>query len=202
MWRGQVREPIGPRRNHLPYLRVYTDVRDSQGVTGPRKPSTGSLWLAAVFGACIIVVSACASSPSSQQKLASEPQATTTTSTSPSAAPHVVGRPGYIAARKEWLAEGNVIGSAGQSVPIDKALTDLERGEITDSGNKSGYPAIIAALKNFASIPDAMVTAAQQVEGRVDTVEIDKFFHMPGNLPCTRWPSSRKACWEPAVSHS
>jgi hypothetical protein len=108
----------------------------------------------------------------------------------------VVGRPGYTAARKEWLAEGKVIGSAAQSVPIEKALADLERGENTDSGNKSA--AIIAALKNFANMPDAMVTPAQQAMGRADAVKLDKFFHIHGHLPCTRWPSSRKACWEPA----
>jgi hypothetical protein len=158
---------------------------NSQKVTGPRKPPIGFMPSAVVFGLCIVVVSACAS-PSSQQRLTAQSRTTSN----------------YIAAKKEWLAEGKVIGSASQSVPIEKALADLERGEMTDSGNKSAYAAIIAALKNFAIMPDAMVTPAQRAQGRADTVKIDRFFHIDGNQPCARWPSSRTACWEPAVSHS
>jgi hypothetical protein len=158
------------------------------------------LLLGGFFGVGIVVVTACTSPSGSQHNQGPKPRSSITTSDSPPT--RAAGRPGYSAARKEWFAEGKVIGSAGQSIPIEKALADLERGEIIDSGNRSAYPAIIAALKNFESFPDAMVTRAQRVQGQADTVKIDRFFHIDGNLPCTRWPSSRKACWEPASSSS
>jgi hypothetical protein len=114
----------------------------------------------------------------------------------------VLKRRGYFAPRKEWLAEGDVIGSAAEGLPLERAVTDLEHGEVSDSGSTSGYPAIIAALKNFMSIPDTEDTPAQDAQARADAVRIDKFFHLRGNRACDHWPSTRRACWAPTGERS
>jgi hypothetical protein len=165
-------------------------------MTVPAGPRTaGSLRTAAVFGVCVAVVAACSASPAPRPEPLSEPRPRSTASAS--AATHVLKRRGYLAARREWLDEGSVIGGPAQGVPVARAVTDLEDGEVTDSGNKSEYPAIIAALKYFANMPDTDVTAAQEARARAYAVEIDKFFHLRGNRSCYSWPSTRKACWEP-----
>jgi hypothetical protein len=148
----------------------------------------GPLRTAAVFCACIVVVAACSES----SKRVSEPLPSS--ATSHLATTHVVTDPGKLAARHEWLDEGQVFSSALQSGPLEKAVTDLEHGEVTDSGNKSEYPAIIAAMENLAKLPDAMYTRAQEVQGRAYVARIDKFFHLRAIRGCN-WPSARKVCW-------
>jgi ribonuclease HI len=166
-----------------------------QAMTVPARPRAGSLQTAAVFAVCVAVSAACSASPAPRPKPLPEPRPRSTASAS--AANHVLKRGGYLAARREWLDEGSVIGGPDQDLPVERAVTDLEQGEVTDSGNKSEYPAIIAALKVFVNMPDTDVTAAQDAQARADAVKIDKFFHLRGKRSCYGWPSTRKACWEP-----
>jgi hypothetical protein len=102
--------------------------------------------------------------------------------------------PGYLAARQEWLDEGRVWSSADQGGPLDLAVTDLEHGEVADSGNRSQYLATIAALENLVKMPDAMDTRAQDAEARAAVAQIDQFFHLRVTRGCN-WPSALKACW-------
>jgi hypothetical protein len=87
------------------------------------------------------------------------------------------------------------VGGAGQGLPLEMAVTDLQHGELADPGNRSEYSAIIAALRNFMDVPDTEDTPAQVAELRADVAKIDKFFRLSGNRGCNYWPSTRKACW-------
>jgi hypothetical protein len=150
------------------------------------------LTLVIAFSMTAVIICACGSS---RPLTTTAAQAASSSSATPNDS-QGARRPGYSAARKEWLAEGDVIGSAAQSLPIERAIADLARGEHTDAGNTSTYPAVIAVLKSFASIPDAMVSKAQQVQGRADAIKLDQFFRIDGNIQCARWPSTAKSCWE------
>jgi hypothetical protein len=172
-------------------------VEARKAITFPGRPLATALQTAAVVGACAAVITGC--SPSSGSKPLSESRVANSASTS---AAQVPGRRGYLAARKEWLDEGDVIGGADQGLPLARAVTDLEHGEAADSGERSQYQAVIAALKNFMSIPDTEDTPAQDARARADAMKIDKFFHLRGNRACTNWPSTRLACWEPAGERS
>jgi hypothetical protein len=146
--------------------------------------------MVAVFGICGVVVAAC-SSPSPPRPT-SKPLPGSTASAQATTIEHK--DPGYLAARQEWLDEGQVWSSAGQGGPLELAVTDLEHGEVTDSGNKSEYPAITAALTNLVKLPDAMDTPAQDAEARAAVAQIDQFFHLHVTRGCD-WPSALKACW-------
>jgi hypothetical protein len=162
----------------------------SQAITVPGGRWAGALRAAAVFGVCAGVVAACSSSPAPRPKLLSSTRPTSTASAS--AATHVLRRGGYPAARKAWLAEGEAIDTAGQGIPLERAVTDLGHAEVTGSGIKSGYPAVIAALKNLEHFPDAMDTQAEDAQARADAEKIDRFFRLSGNRGCSSWPSTRK----------
>jgi hypothetical protein len=154
----------------------------------------GSLLTAAVIVACALIA-ACTSSPTSPAMSGSEPRVSTV---SPPATA-LTGRAAYLAAQREWIAEGNVIGSAAQNLPLEQAITDLEHAGRTDSG-RSEYARIIAVIKNLAEMPDAMVPPALAERARLDTAKIDKFFHL--KIKGCNWPSARKSCWRPVASPS
>ena len=72
-----------------------------------------------------------------------------------------------------------MISGAEQNVPLGIAVTDLAHGEVTDTGNTSGYPAAIAAIENFETLPLTGSTPAQSARAAADLTKIDRFFHVP-----------------------
>lgn len=108
---------------------------------------------------------------------------------------HVVRHYGYLAARRQWLKEGNVIDSAAQGIPLQKVIVDLEHSHVASSRKRSEYRAAIAALRGLERFPDAMDTHADDVRARAETIKIDKFFHLRAKRSCNAWPSTRKVCW-------
>jgi hypothetical protein len=138
-----------------------------------------------------VAIAACSSSPAPKTR----PGALPGSVAAASAASHAPRHRGYRAARREWLAEGRVVGGAGQGLLLEMAVTDLQHGELADPENRSEYPAIIAALRNFMDVPDSEDTPAQVADLRADVAKIDKFFRLSGNRGCNHWPSTRKACW-------
>jgi hypothetical protein len=87
--------------------------------------------------------------------------------------------PGYTAARAQWLGQGLVGGGAAQNIPFALALAELQSGESTDPGNRTGYPAAMAILKNLTGFPDANVSAAQSAQFDHWSAQLNAFFNTP-----------------------
>jgi hypothetical protein len=127
------------------------------------------------------------------------------TTTTRSAAP---SGPGYTAAKAQWLGAGLVLSGAAQNTALAIAVLDLENGESTDSGSKSGYAAAIAAIEDFEKLPITSVTPSEDAEGNADFQVVNTFFDLPGatDVPsCTNDPGSpAAAAWssEPANTTS
>jgi hypothetical protein len=150
------------------------------------------MWPTAVF-VCVVAVVACSSSPTPKPKPVSEPLPGSTVSAS--AATHVVRHHGYLAARQAWLKEGDVIDTANQGIPLQKAIVDLEHSHVAGARKRAEYRAAIAAIRGLEKFPDAMDTRADDIRARAETIRIDKFFHLRAKRSCNAWPSTRKACW-------
>jgi hypothetical protein len=89
------------------------------------------------------------------------------------------GRSGYEAARAQWIGDAVVVATGPQNWPLKLAVTDLQRGEVSDTGNTAGYSAAIAAIKKFETMP---ITDVTPVIGATETAEIaiiDRFFDLP-----------------------
>ncbi len=108
------------------------------------------------------------------------PASSTTTMTS--AAPAGAG---YTAARAQWIGSGLVISSAYQNAPLAIAVQDLEDGESTDSGGKSGYAETIAAIEDYERLPITSVTPAERAEAKADFDVINTFFDLRGTTSPT-----------------
>jgi hypothetical protein len=108
--------------------------------------------------------------------------------------------PGYQAAKQQWIAEGLVMGGADQNPPLQLAVADLERGEVTDGGSKARYRAAIAAIHGFESLPLTDTTPAQRRRADADVSKLDRFFHIPVLTMCgvASGPAARAAAraWE------
>jgi len=113
-----------------------------------------------------------ASTPPASKPPASKPPASTPTN-APAKATH-----GYADARVQWQKGANAI-SAEQGRNWANAAADLTKGEATDGGDTSGYPAAIKDLKSLESLPDAQQTPAQGAEYRADIDALNKFFKTP-----------------------
>lgn len=150
----------------------------------------------AVSGICLMAAVACSTAPGHRPEPATAP-GTTTPASSRMKAP---GKPGYLAAKHEWLAEGRVWSSADQAGPLQIADADLRHGEMTDAGNTSEYPTIISAIRNLARLPDAMDTPAQDARAAYDVEKVDKFFRLRVARGCN-WPSALRASWAPAADY-
>jgi len=61
---------------------------------------------------------------------------------------------------------------------------DLEQGETTDSGNRSQYPAVVAAIEDFERLPITNVTPAQDAEGNSDIALVNGFFGLSQMVSC------------------
>jgi hypothetical protein len=155
-------------------------------LTVPFRRQAGRLEAVAVFGACLVAVAGCSSSAGPTPLVRS-------TNAAVSAMNEVKNR-GYLAARRQWLDEGQVWSSAGQAGPLARAIADLEHGQVTDSATRAEYQTIIAAIENLARLPDAMATSAQDAEAQAAVARIDLFFHLHAIRRCN-WPSARKECW-------
>jgi hypothetical protein len=85
---------------------------------------------------------------------------------------------GFESAKQAWLSAPAVDGSYQQHVPILRAIKDLTRGLSTDQ-NTAGYAVAIGHLRNLTTIPDAMVTPAEEAEATADEKALDTFFGTP-----------------------
>jgi hypothetical protein len=89
-------------------------------------------------------------------------------------------RPGYAAARAQWLGDAEVVSGAGQNTALLLAVADLNRGERTDV-NSSGYAVTIAAITSFAFLPLTSATPAQSARASADIAKVNRFFQLRGN---------------------
>jgi hypothetical protein len=87
-------------------------------------------------------------------------------------------RPGYEAAKVQWLGASALVSGAGQNASLLLAVADLRRGQHM-AGNTSGYGAAIAAIIDFATIPITSVTQAENAQIKTDLAEVNKFFGLP-----------------------
>jgi hypothetical protein len=145
----------------------------------PDRPRAGLVGLGVGVWACVALIAGCGSASTSA--LSSGRLATASETSTASSLP---ADPGYQAARQQWIAEGSLMSGAEQNVPLGIAVTDLEHGEVTDTGNTSGYPAVIAAIENFETLPLTDNTPAQQARGAADLTKIDRFFRVPVLTAC------------------
>jgi hypothetical protein len=61
---------------------------------------------------------------------------------------------------------------------------DLQQGETTDTGNRSQYPSVVAAIENFERLPITDVTPAQDAEGNSDIALVNRFFDLSQMVSC------------------
>jgi hypothetical protein len=94
------------------------------------------------------------------------------------------GRSGYVAAKAQWMGDALVVGTGGQDPPLQLAITDLKKGEVSDAGNTSGYGAAIAVIQAFESMPITDVTPSISEQENAAIASINRFF----GLPSTPWP--------------
>jgi hypothetical protein len=87
-------------------------------------------------------------------------------------------RPGYQAAKAQWIGDGLVVGGALQNTALALAVADLQRGEKTRSGDTSGYQVAIAAIEDFEHLPITDVTRAQDAEAGRDFKKVNTFFDL------------------------
>ena len=108
-----------------------------------------------------ILVAGCASSPPSPASGSSGAQ-----------------NPGYQAARAQWLKSPPYVGTAGQGIPLLKAVADLDHGMQTDRG-KAEYPKAVSYLEGMIHSPDTNPTPEQNQNFRRATEWLDTFFDTP-----------------------
>ncbi len=101
---------------------------------------------------------------------------TTTSTTTTSGAP---SGPNYESARQQWIGDGLVASSYLQNSALSLAVIDLERGEAADTGNRSQYASVIAAIEDFERLPITSVTPALNAEGGSDIELVNTFFGLP-----------------------
>jgi hypothetical protein len=108
---------------------------------------------------------------------------TTTTTTALLATPQAPAESEYEEAKDQWLGSGLYEGSAGQNAALPIAINDLKMGELTDPGDKSGYPTAIANLTTIAHMPDAMSTPQEMAQWNASAAALDTFFALPYTTP-------------------
>jgi hypothetical protein len=107
---------------------------------------------------------------------------TTTTVTAPATATTTTATSlpsGFTAAKQQWL-EGATVDDADVGLYWRMAATDLNAAIAADPTGTSGYATAVQELTQMASLPDAMLTPAQQTEERNDTAALNAFFGTPG----------------------
>jgi hypothetical protein len=138
------------------------------------------------LGAFVMAVATVGCSPVRPAARTANPTSTTpTTATTLASASTTLADPsgpGYEAARQQWIGEGLVGGSALQNTALALAVVDLEQGEKTDSGNRSDYPASIAAIEDMERLPITSVTAAQSAEFNADVATVNGLFDLRGSI--------------------
>ncbi len=95
-----------------------------------------------------------------------------------------VGRSHYEAAKAQWMGDALVSATGSQGAQLQLAVTDLKTGEVSDSGNTSGYGKGIAAIKTFESMPITDVTPVIDAQENAQIATINRFF----GLPPSPWP--------------
>jgi hypothetical protein len=178
--------------NHLAVLAVNRCVQSAWYFSLPAGRRIGSVRGLVAAGVCALLAAGCGPampSPAAGQRSAPGPVP---------ASSRAPADPGYQAARQQWIAEGLVVSGAGQNPPLDLAVRDLERGDLTDTSGTSGYPAAIAALRNFESLPLTGNTPAQLRRGDADVRKLGRFFGIPLVGPCgtASGPAARAAAAE------
>ncbi len=119
--------------------------------------------------------------------LRSSSSSSTTTTRVPSSASTTFATPsgpGYAAARQQWIGAGLVMSSAAQNTALALAVLDLEHGETADTGNRSQYPAVIAAIEDIERLPITGVSAAQSAQFTADEATVTAFFDVPSLVSC------------------
>jgi hypothetical protein len=74
-------------------------------------------------------------------------------------------------------------GSSLQNTALSLAVIDLESGEESDTGNRSEYPAVIAAIEDIERLPITSVTPAESAEFKSDGSLVDGFFSVGQSGP-------------------
>jgi hypothetical protein len=72
------------------------------------------------------------------------------------------------------------------------AVIDLDSGAESDPGNRSRYPAVIAAIEDMERLPITSVTPAQSAEFQSDESLVDDFFRL-GHSPPSCGPDTSTA---------
>jgi hypothetical protein len=114
--------------------------------------------------------------PTSTPTTRMAPPTSTPTSTSTSTTSALPSGSDYAAARQQWIGDGLVESGYLQDTALSLAVMDLEQGETTDTGNRSQYASVIAAIEDFERLPITSVTPAENVEANSDFVLVNKFF--------------------------
>jgi hypothetical protein len=70
-----------------------------------------------------------------------------------------------------------------QNTPLELAVSDLQRGESTHTGDTSDYATVIAAIEDFETLPDSDFTPADAAEARKDGAVILPFFGISESGP-------------------
>lgn len=91
--------------------------------------------------------------------------------------------PAYQAARRQWLAEGLVVGGALQAAPLVLAVADLQQETTAHPAAASADDRAIAAIEDFEGIPLTDATPAQSAEANADAAAVDAFFGLAGSAP-------------------
>src|SRR5215472_10463473 len=169
---------------------------DGSQLSSPGRPRSDLLCVVTACGVCALLAAACASASTPTSSSGPRPTASSTSTTRA-----LPADPGYQAAKQQWIAEGLVFGGADQNPPLQLAVADLERGEVTDTGNKTEYQAAIADIYGVESVPLTDTTPAQRRRGAADISKLDRFFHIPPRFPMcgvASGPAARAAAvaWE------
>jgi len=107
------------------------------------------------------------------------PPATTTPSSGGGTGSGKPAGKGYDKARSQWQQGATAI-SAEMGKYWLTAAAALTAGEVTDTGDTSGYLAAVKALTELASLPDAQQTPAQNAAFHADIAALNTFFNTPG----------------------
>jgi hypothetical protein len=89
------------------------------------------------------------------------------------------GRSGYEAAKAQWEGAALVVGTGAQDGPLQVAVADLQRGEISDTGRTSRYAAAISGIKSFEALPITGVTPKMASRENAAIATINEFFGLP-----------------------
>lgn len=87
--------------------------------------------------------------------------------------------PGYVAARVQWLKSPQYIGTAGQAIPLLKAVGDLDHATQI-GGDRATYSEAVAYLEEIVHSSDTNPTPAQTREFQQASKWLDRFFDTPG----------------------